>query len=74
MKTVACVTSLIALAATILPAVWFLFSGGGEGQLGLVKLVMLIATVTWFIAAVIWLWRDEPEPIAGVDDDESAVI
>ena len=36
--------------------------------------IFFVSLPGWFIAAVIWLWRDEPEPIAGVDDDESAVI
>lgn len=74
MKKLACVVSLIALSATIIPAVLFLFSSGSEEQLELVKLVMLIATIIWFIAAVLWLWRDDPDPIAMVDEDESAVI
>lgn len=74
MRTIACVVSLIALAGTIVPAVLFLFGSGSEDQLELVKLAMLVATIIWFIAAVIWLWRDEPQEIAGVDDEESAVI
>ena len=74
MKIIACVISLIALSATIIPSVLFLFSSGSEEQLELVKLVMLIATIVWFIAAVLWLWRDEPDQISGVDEDESAVI
>lgn len=52
MKTIAVAASLIALAGTILPAVFFV---AGQLELDAVKLWMLVATVVWFVATPVWL-------------------
>ncbi len=52
MKAAAKVLAPLALLATILPPVLFLFSAMGEG---LMKLVMLCGTILWFAAAPFWL-------------------
>ena len=43
---------LLALAATVLPAVLFAFKLIGEGPM---KTTLLLATILWFLVAPIWL-------------------
>ncbi len=55
------ITKIIALASLILvivPSVMFLT---GTMPLDKVKLVMLIATVIWFISAGLWMWKDDSQ-------------
>lgn len=46
--------SWISLVAVIAPSVLFL---AGRMELDQVKLIMLIATVIWFVTAAMWMWR-----------------
>jgi len=48
--------SWISLAALIAPALLFLT---GRMALDRVKLVMLIATIIWFILAPLWMWNND---------------
>jgi len=48
--------SWISLAALIAPALLFLT---GRMALDRVKLVMLIATIIWFIMAPLWMWNND---------------
>ena len=52
MKTLAIAVSVIALAGTLLPAVFFM---AGRMELDAVKLWMLVATVVWFVATPVWM-------------------
>jgi hypothetical protein len=54
MKRVVQLISLMALAATILPALMYT---AGSMDLPTVKTTMLIATVVWFIATPMWMDR-----------------
>jgi len=54
MKPILIIVSLLALAGTILPALLFL---GGAMQLSQVKTWMLVATITWFVTAPLWMGR-----------------
>jgi hypothetical protein len=47
--------SLLALVALTLPSVIFL---AGRLELNMVKWIMLVATIAWFIAATPWMWKD----------------
>ncbi|MCC6681027.1 MAG: hypothetical protein IT445_09010 [Phycisphaeraceae bacterium] len=57
MKLIAQVISWLALVALMLPSLLFLF--GAMDNLDAVKLIMLIATVIWFVAAALWIGRSE---------------
>lgn len=70
------ITKIIALASLILvivPSVMFLT---GAMQLDKVKVVMLIATVIWFVSAGLWMWKDKSDetPAEEAIEDNSAVI
>ncbi len=52
MNSVAKILAPLALVATILPAVLFLFKALGEGPM---KATMLIAAVVWFATAPFWM-------------------
>lgn len=52
MNAVAKILAPLALVATILPAVLFLFNALGEGPM---KATMLIAAVVWFATAPFWM-------------------
>lgn len=52
MNAVAKILAPLALAATILPAVLFLFKVLGEGPM---KATMLVAAILWFATAPFWL-------------------
>jgi len=49
------VVSWIALAATILPAILFMEE---TIDLDRLKVIMLVATVVWFIATPLWMGRE----------------
>ena len=48
----------IALVATIVPAVLFLH---GSISLAATKMSMLIATISWFISAPLFMWKDKAD-------------
>lgn len=52
MKPLAKILAPLALAATILPPVLFLFKALPEGPM---KATMLVATVVWFVFAPHWM-------------------
>lgn len=56
MKMTAKIIALASLILVIGPSVMFL---AGAMLLDKVKLVMLIATVIWFISAALWMWKDD---------------
>jgi len=49
------IVSLLALIALTLPSVIFL---AGRMELDMVKWLMLLATIVWFVAATPWMWKD----------------
>ena len=57
MILVAKLISWISLVVLIAPAILFL--AGRMEDLDQVKLIMLIATVVWFVTAATWMWRKE---------------
>ena len=56
MKIVLKIISLLALLMTVLPSILFLM---GSVALEQVKLLMLIATVVWFVVTPLWMWKKE---------------
>jgi hypothetical protein len=54
MKRTYQVVSAVALVATIAPAILFL---RGVIELDQAKLVMLVATVAWFVATPLWMGK-----------------
>ena len=52
MNTVAKILGLLALAGTVLPSVLFSCKVIGEQPM---KMVMLLSTLVWFVAAPLWL-------------------
>lgn len=52
METLARVLAPLALVATLVPPVLYLVQAMGEGTM---KLVMLVATVVWFVFAPFWM-------------------
>ncbi len=55
MRPVLQIVSLLALVALTLPSVIFL---AGRLELDMVKWIMLLATIVWFVAAAGWMWKD----------------
>ena len=55
MRTILQFISLLALIALTLPSVRFL---AGTMELNMVKWIMLVATIVWFVAATGWMWKD----------------
>lgn len=55
MRPILQIVSLLALIAVTLPSVIFL---AGRMELDMVKWVMLLATIVWFVAATPWMWKD----------------
>ena len=47
--------SLLALIALTLPSVIFL---AGKMELNMVKWLMLVATIVWFVTTTAWMWKD----------------
>ena len=54
-KTVKLV-SLISLLALIVPSLCFL---AGIGNLPLIKWIMLVSTIVWFITAPVYMWKND---------------
>ncbi len=63
MRAILQVISLLALIALTLPSVLFL---AGRLELDMVKWLMLLATIVWFVAATPWMWKDN-----GADQQEN---
>ncbi|MHC4509960.1 MAG: hypothetical protein ACYTAO_13540 [Planctomycetota bacterium] len=55
MRPILQIVSLLALLALTLPSVIFLT---GRMELNMVKWLMLLATIVWFVAATPWMWKD----------------
>lgn len=63
MRTILQLISLLALIALTLPSILFL---AGRMELDMVKWLMILATIVWFIAATPWMWKDN-----GADQQDS---
>lgn len=55
MRSILQIISLLALIALTLPSVIFL---AGKMELNMVKWLMLVATIVWFVTATPWMWKD----------------
>ena len=55
MRSILQIISLLALIALTLPSVLFL---AGRLELDMVKWLMLLATIVWFVTASLWMWKD----------------
>jgi len=55
MRSILKIISLLALIALTLPSVIFL---AGKLELDMVKWLMLVATIVWFVTATGWMWKD----------------
>ena len=55
MRSILQIISLLALIALTLPSVLFL---AGRLALDMVKWLMLLATIVWFVTAALWMWKD----------------
>jgi len=55
-KRIAQIVSLVSLVVLVVPSVLFL---AGRMELDRVKLVMLVATLIWFVATPMWMWERE---------------
>jgi hypothetical protein len=56
MRPILQIVSLLALIALTLPSIIFL--AGCNLELDMVKWLMLLATIIWFVAATPWMWKD----------------
>ena len=55
MRSILQIISLLALIALTLPSVLFLT---GRLELDMVKWLMILATIVWFVTASLWMWKD----------------
>ena len=55
MRSILQIISLLALIALTVPSVLFL---AGRLELNMVKWLMLLATIVWFVTASLWMWKD----------------
>jgi len=55
MRAILQIVSLLSLVALTLPSVIYL---AGRMDLNMVKWIMLLATIVWFVAAAPWMWKD----------------
>jgi len=55
MRSILQIISLLALIALTLPSILFLV---GRLELNMVKWIMLLATIVWFVTASLWMWKD----------------
>lgn len=55
MRTILKVVSLLSLVVLVLPSVLFL---AGRMELDTVKIVMIPASIVWFITAAGWMWKE----------------
>ncbi|MHC4440226.1 MAG: hypothetical protein ACYS3S_22990 [Planctomycetota bacterium] len=65
MRLILQIVSLAALIALTLPSIIFL--AGARMELDMVKWLMLLATIAWFITATPWMWKDN-----GADKQDTA--
>ena len=56
LRFIAKIVSLGALIAVTLPSVLFL---AGRMELTMVKWIMLLATIVWFVSASAYMWKEE---------------
>lgn len=56
-KTVTQIVSWLCLVVLVLPSVLFL--AGKLQSLDQVKLIMLVATIVWFVSTPLWMWKEE---------------
>ncbi len=56
MRSILQIISLMALIALTLPSIIFL---AGRLELNMVKWIMLLATIVWFVATTGWMWKDK---------------
>ncbi|MDK1118684.1 MAG: hypothetical protein QGM50_07835 [Anaerolineae bacterium] len=56
-KQIAQLASWLCLVVLVVPSVLFLT--GKLQSLDQVKLVMLIATVVWFVSTPLWMWKEK---------------
>ncbi|MFZ2147081.1 MAG: hypothetical protein WAV28_07665 [Sedimentisphaerales bacterium] len=56
MRPILQIISLLALIALTLPSIIFL---AGRLELDMVKWIMLLATIVWFVAATPWMLKDK---------------
>jgi hypothetical protein len=56
MRFIAKIVSIVALIAVTLPSVLFL---AGRMELPMVKWIMLLATIVWFVSASTYMWKEE---------------
>ena len=55
-KNLTQIVSWLSLVVLVLPSVLFLT--GKIPSLDQVKLIMLIATVVWFVSTPLWMWKE----------------
>ncbi|MHC4694325.1 MAG: hypothetical protein ACYS67_16420 [Planctomycetota bacterium] len=55
MRSILQIISLLALIALTLPSIIFL---AGNMELNMMKWIMLLATIIWFVTATLWMWKD----------------
>jgi hypothetical protein len=55
MRLILQIVSLLSLIALTLPSVLYL---AGRLELDMVKWIMILATIVWFVAATPWMWKD----------------
>ena len=55
LKYIAQIVSWICLIVLVMPSVLFL--AGKLTSLDQVKLIMLIATILWFVSTPLWMWK-----------------
>ncbi len=55
MRSILKIISLLALIALTLPSALFL---AGRLELNMVKWIMFLATIVWFVTAAPWMWKD----------------
>ena len=55
MRAILQIISLLALIALPLPSILFL---AGRMELDMVKWIMVLVTIVWFVTAAPWMWKD----------------
>jgi len=56
-KQITQLVSWLCLIVLVVPSILFL--AGKLPSLDQVKLIMLIATVVWFVSTPLWMWKEE---------------
>jgi len=59
MRSILQIVSLLSLVVLVLPSVLFL---AGRMELDTVKVIMIPASIVWFITAAGWMWKEPGEP------------